>query len=49
MKFGLRYCNTGRFVDPARELSVVMLSNTAVAGMIGPFPDAVRDAIYASI
>ncbi len=37
------------FVDPARELSVVMLSNTAIAGMMGPFPDAVRNAIYASI
>lgn len=34
------------FVDPSRELSVVVLTNTAVAGMLGPFPDALRDAIY---
>jgi CubicO group peptidase (beta-lactamase class C family) len=37
------------FVDPASELSVVVLTNTAVSGMLGPFPDAVRDAVYASI
>lgn len=37
------------FVDPARKLSAVILTNTAVSGMLGPFPDAVRDAIYASI
>lgn len=36
------------FVDPSRELSVVVLTNTAVAGMLGPFPDALREAIYAS-
>lgn len=36
------------FVDPSRELSVVVLTNTAVAGMLGPFPDALRDAIYSS-
>lgn len=34
------------FVDPAKALSVVILTNTAIAGMTGPFPDAVRDAIY---
>jgi CubicO group peptidase (beta-lactamase class C family) len=34
------------FVDPRRELSVVLLTNTAIAGMIGPLPDAIRDAIY---
>jgi CubicO group peptidase (beta-lactamase class C family) len=34
------------FVDPPRELSVVLLTNTAIAGMAGPLPDAVRDAIY---
>lgn len=34
------------FVDPSRELSVVVLTNTAAAGMLGPFPDALRDAIY---
>lgn len=36
------------FVDPSRELSVVVLTNTAVAGMLGPFPDALREAIYSS-
>jgi len=35
------------FIDPARELSVVILTNTAIAGMTGPFPDAIRDALYA--
>jgi CubicO group peptidase (beta-lactamase class C family) len=34
------------FVDPARELSVVLTTNTAPAGMIGPVPDGIRDAIY---
>jgi CubicO group peptidase (beta-lactamase class C family) len=33
------------FVDPASELSVVVLTNTAVSGMLGPFPNAVRDAV----
>jgi CubicO group peptidase (beta-lactamase class C family) len=37
------------FVDPARELSVVIVTNTAIAGMTGAFPDAVRDAVYAAI
>jgi CubicO group peptidase (beta-lactamase class C family) len=37
------------FVDPARALSVAVLTNTAVVGMLGPFPDAVRDAIYSSV
>jgi CubicO group peptidase (beta-lactamase class C family) len=37
------------FVDPASELSVVVLTNTAVTGMLGPFPDAVRDAAYGAI
>jgi CubicO group peptidase (beta-lactamase class C family) len=36
------------FVDPALQLSVVALTNTAIAGMVGPFPDAIRDAIYAA-
>lgn len=35
------------FIDPVRELSVVILTNTAIAGMSGPFPDAIRDALYA--
>ncbi|SFP56477.1 CubicO group peptidase, beta-lactamase class C family [Mesorhizobium sp. NFR06] len=34
------------FVDPTRDLTVVLLTNTAIAGMAGAFPDAVRDAIY---
>jgi CubicO group peptidase (beta-lactamase class C family) len=34
------------FVDPKLELSVVGLTNTAVEGMAGVFPLAVRDAIY---
>ncbi len=33
------------FVDPQRRLSVVALTNTAIAGMIGSFPDALRDAV----
>jgi CubicO group peptidase (beta-lactamase class C family) len=34
------------FVDPARRLSVVALTNTAIAGMNGPYPDGIRDAVY---
>ena len=34
------------FVDPSADLAVVALTNTAIAGMAGVFPDAVRDAIY---
>ena len=37
------------FVDPRRELSVVLLTNTAIAGMAGPLPDAIRDAIYRAL
>jgi len=37
------------FVDPARGISVVLLTNTSIAGMIGPFPNAVRDAIYGGL
>ena len=37
------------FVDPRRELSVVLLTNTAIAGMVGPLPDAIRDAIYRAL
>jgi len=36
------------FIDPVRELSVVILTNTAIAGMTGPFPEAIRDALYAN-
>jgi CubicO group peptidase (beta-lactamase class C family) len=37
------------FVDPAKKLSVVVFTNTAPAGMTGPFPDGVRDAVYAGL
>lgn len=37
------------FVDPRRGLSVVLLTNTAIAGMAGPLPDAIRDAIYRAL
>lgn len=37
------------FVDPKHELSVVVLTNTALVGMIGEFPDALCRALYASI
>jgi CubicO group peptidase (beta-lactamase class C family) len=35
------------FVDPAKALSVVVLTNTAIEGMIGATPSAVREAVYA--
>lgn len=34
------------FVDPVRRLTVVALTNTAFAGMAGPFPIGIRDAVY---
>lgn len=34
------------FVDPVRALSVVSFSNTALAGVGGPYPEAIRDAVY---
>ena len=34
------------FVDRARGLSVVILTNTALEGMIGRFTTDVRDAVY---
>lgn len=34
------------FVDPVQELTVVALTNTALEGMSGAFPTAVRDAVY---
>lgn len=36
------------FVDPARKLSVVLLTNTALVGMMGELPDAVVRAVYGS-
>ncbi|QSQ18984.1 serine hydrolase [Pyxidicoccus parkwayensis] len=37
------------FVDPKRNLTVVALTNTAIEGMSGAFPGAVRDAVYAAL
>jgi CubicO group peptidase (beta-lactamase class C family) len=37
------------FVDPVLRLVVVGLTNTAIEGMIGRFPFAVRNAVYASL
>lgn len=37
------------FVDPANALSVVMLTNTAFAGMAGLVPDRIRDVVYAHL
>jgi len=37
------------FVDPKHELSVVVLTNTALVGMIGEFPDALGRALYAGV
>lgn len=34
------------FVDPGEALTVVVMTNTAIAGVIGEFPAQVRDAIY---
>ena len=34
------------FIDPANELSVVALTNTAFEGMIGRFTVDVRNAVY---
>ena len=34
------------FVDPSRRLTVVSMTNTGVAGMVGPYPDTIRDAVY---
>ena len=37
------------FVDPAKKLTVVLLTNTAPEGMAGKFPDGLRDAVYEGI
>lgn len=34
------------FVDPAQKLTVIVLTNTALAGMAGAFPDALLEAVY---
>lgn len=36
------------FVDPAKRLVVVGLTNTAIEGMMGRLPVAMRDAVYAA-
>jgi len=38
---------TSFWVDPAAKLSVVVLTNTTMAGAFGDFPDAMRRAVYA--
>lgn len=37
------------FVDPARELTVVVFTNTAFEGMAGKLPADVRGAVYSSL
>jgi CubicO group peptidase (beta-lactamase class C family) len=37
------------FVDPSNGLCVVILTNTAFEGMVGAFPNDVRDCIYQSM
>ena len=34
------------FLDKKAGLSVVVLTNTALEGMIGPFPEAIAGAVY---
>jgi CubicO group peptidase (beta-lactamase class C family) len=34
------------FVDPVRKIVAISLTNTALAGMVGAYPLALRDAIY---
>jgi CubicO group peptidase (beta-lactamase class C family) len=37
------------FVDPARKLTVVALTNTALEGLTGKFPGALRAAVYEEV
>jgi CubicO group peptidase (beta-lactamase class C family) len=37
------------FVDPARKLTVVLLTNTALEGMSGKLTGDLRDAVYSSL
>ena len=46
MQWGGVYGHTW-FVDAARELTVVALTNTSLEGLFGRFPADVRDAVYA--
>lgn len=34
------------FVDPAKDITVVVLTNTSVEGLCGQFPIQIRDAVY---
>ena len=34
------------FVDPAKKITVVALTNTAPEGLVGKFPNALRAAVY---
>lgn len=40
---------TAMFVDPVAKLSVVMLTNTALEGLMGEFPVSITQAIYSAI
>ncbi|HVY19003.1 MAG TPA: serine hydrolase domain-containing protein [Bauldia sp.] len=48
LTFGGAWGHSG-FMDKARGLSVVTLTNTAVEGVSGVFPTTIRDAIYAAL
>lgn len=48
MQWGGVYGHTW-FIDAARELAVVALTNTSLEGLFGPFPLEVRDAVYAAL
>jgi len=48
MQWGGVYGHTW-FVDAARELTVVALTNTSLEGLFGPFPAQLRDAVYAAL
>jgi CubicO group peptidase (beta-lactamase class C family) len=37
------------FVDPVKKITVVALTNTALEGMSGKFPGAIREAVYEGI
>lgn len=34
------------FVDPQKNITLVVMTNTSTAGVVGAFPEAIRDAIY---
>lgn len=34
------------FIDPVARLTVVSLTNTAIGGMFGPYPDSIRKGVY---